>query len=123
MSTWVQLKDGVAFAYVDSPNFVEGAILLDESLTWDDVKAKKYENGSWVEPTYIFFVTQLIDNTVHQINSTPFSSDVKGDIVSTEVKFGWIKNEDGTFSPPPPPPAPPVFETIVEDTSTEEEEN
>jgi len=100
MNTWIQLKDGVAFASVESNEFVENSILLEEGLTWDDVKAKKYENGSWVEPPYIYFVTQLIDGVVHQTNSTPFSSDVIGDIVPAECSFGWVKNQDGSYSEP-----------------------
>ena len=100
MSIWVQLKDGIAFASVNSNQFVENSILLEEGLVWDDVKAKKYENGSWVEPPYIYFVTQLIDGIVRQTNSTPFSSDVTGDIVPPECSPGWVKNEDGTYSEP-----------------------
>ena len=101
MNTWVQLKDGVAFAFVESLGIVENSILLSDGLTWNDVNAKKYENGSWIEAPLIYFVTQLIDDVVHQINSTVFSSDVTGDIVSENCKVGWIKNEDGTYSVPP----------------------
>jgi hypothetical protein len=97
MNTWIQLKDGVAFAYVESPGFVEGAILLDEGLSWENVKAKKYNNGSWEEPELIYFVTSLINNEVHGLNSTVFSSDVTGDIVSSETELFWIKKEDGTY--------------------------
>ena len=97
INKWVQLKDGVAFACVESPGFVEGAILLDDSTSWDDVKAKKYENGLWVEAPLIYFVTQLIDGVVCQINSTVFSSDVTGDIITTDVKVGWIKNENNFY--------------------------
>jgi hypothetical protein len=100
MSKWVQLKDGVAFAYVESPSIVEGAILLDDETSWDEVKAKKYENGYWVEAPLIYFVTQITEGIVRQTNSTPFSSDVTGDIVSPECSFGWVKNEDGTYSEP-----------------------
>jgi hypothetical protein len=97
---YIQLKDGVAFAYVESPFYIENSIALDSDLEWDDVKAKKYQNGQWVEAPLIYFVTQLKDNVVHQTNSTVFSSDVTGDIVSAECSFGWIKNEDGSYSPP-----------------------
>jgi hypothetical protein len=110
MSIWIQLKDGVAFAYVESPSLVEGAILLDDSLSWDDVKAKKYENGSWVEAPLIYFVTQFTDGAVRQTNSTPFSSDVTGDVVSADCKFGWVKNEDGSYSEPPVIEQTPVIE-------------
>lgn len=101
MNTWIQLKDGVAFAYVESPSLIEGAILLDDSTSWEDVKAKKYENGSFVEAPLIYFVTQLKDGVVQQTNSTVFSSDVTGDIVSADCVYGWVKNEDGSYSEPP----------------------
>lgn len=102
MNKWVQLKDGVAFAYVESSSFVEGSILLNEDISWDDVKAKKYDNGSWVEAPLIYFVTQLADGVVRQTNSTVFSSDVTGDIVTPDCSIGWVKNEDGTYSVPTP---------------------
>ena len=60
INTWVQLKDGVAFACVQTPTFVENSILLEDGLTWEDVKAKKYENGSWVEAPLIYFITSFI---------------------------------------------------------------
>lgn len=100
MSIWVQLKDGVAFASVESNQLVGNSILLEDELSWEDVKAKKYENNEWVEAPLIYFVTQLVDGVVHQTNSTVFSSDVTGDIVSADCSFGWIKNEDGTYSAP-----------------------
>lgn len=100
MNKWIQLKDGVAFACVESNSFVESSILLEDGLSWEDVKAKKYEDGNWVEAPLIYFVTQLKDGIVHQINSTVFSSDVTGDIVPEECSFGWVKNEDNTYSAP-----------------------
>jgi hypothetical protein len=98
MNKWIQLKDGVAFSIVESPHFVENSIALDNNLSWDDVKAKKYENGVWVEAPLIYFVTQLVDGVVRQTNSTVFSSDAIGDIVTINCKPGWVKNEDGTYS-------------------------
>lgn len=100
MSKWVQLKDGVAFAVVESPYFIENSIALENNISWDDVKAKKYTNGQWVEAPLIYFVTQFKDNVVYQTNSTVFSSDVIGDIVSANCSYGWIKNEDGSYSEP-----------------------
>ena len=99
MNKWIQLKDGVAFCCVETNGFVDNSILLEKELSWDDVKAKKYENGSWVEAPLIYFVTQLKNNVVHQINSTVFSSDVTGDIVPSNCTFGWVKNDDGSYTP------------------------
>jgi hypothetical protein len=100
MIKWVQLKDGVAFAIVESPQFVENSIALDNNLSWDDVKAKKYDNGNWIEAPLTYFVTQLIDGVICQINSTVFSSDVTGDVIPNNCEIGWIKNEDGSYSEP-----------------------
>jgi len=106
MSKWVQLKDGVAFAIVESPSFVENSILLEDNLSWDDIKAKKYNNGNWVEAPLTYFVTQNDGIVVRQVNSTVFSSDVTGDVVPASCEIGWIKNEDGSYSAPTDPTDP-----------------
>ena len=100
MNKWIQLKDGVAFAYVETNGSLNNSILLNDDLDWDDVKAKKYEDGSWVEAPLTYFVTQLVDGVVRQTNSTVFSSDVTGDIVPENCVPGWVKNEDGSYSEP-----------------------
>ena len=97
---WVQFKDGVTFACVESPHFVGNSILLEEGITFEDVHPKKYVDGQWLNAPLIYFVTQLVDGVVRQINSTVYLSDVTGDIVSADVQIGWIKNEDGTYSEP-----------------------
>lgn len=123
MNTWIQLKDGVAFACVQTPTFVDNSILLQDGLTWEVVKAKKYENGAWVEAPLIYFVTHIEGNIVHQVNSTVFASDVTGDICTSETAYGWIKNEDGSFLPPPPADPDiiieePLIETLTVATET-----
>jgi hypothetical protein len=100
MSKWVQLKDGVAFSVVESPYFIENSIALEDNISWDDVKAKKYTNGQWLEAPLVYFVTQLDNNIVRQVNSTVFSSDVVGDIVPADCVPGWVKNEDNSYSAP-----------------------
>jgi hypothetical protein len=97
---WVQFKDGVTFACVESPHFVGNSILLEEGITFEDVHPKKYIDGQWVDAPLIYFVKHLENNVVQQINSTVYSSDVTGDIVSQNVQVGWVKNEDGTYSEP-----------------------
>lgn len=100
MSNWIQLKDGVAFAYVNSNNFVENSILLDDSINPDSVMAKKYIDGEWQDAPLIYFVEEMLGNKVLRVNSTVFSSDVTGDIVSSDVKPMWTKNENGDYIPP-----------------------
>lgn len=100
MPNWVQLKDGVAFAYVSSENFVENSILLDDSIDPNSIMAKKYIDGQWQEAPLIYFVEEMLGNKVLRVNSTVFSSDVTGDIVSSDVKPMWTKDENGDFIPP-----------------------
>jgi hypothetical protein len=100
MSNWIQLKDGVAFANVESQNPVGNSILMDSSVNWKDVIGKKYQDGNWVEAPLIYFVEESFENKVIRVNSTVFSSDVTGPICSSEVNPFWIIETDGTFSPP-----------------------
>jgi hypothetical protein len=95
---WIQFKDGVTFACVESPHFVGNSILLEEGLTFEDVHPKNYIDSQWVNASLIYFVTHLENNVVQQINSTVYSSDVTGDIVSADVQVGWVKNLDGSYS-------------------------
>lgn len=100
MNTWIQLKDGVAFAHVESSGFVDNSILLEEGKSHEDVMAKKYEDGQWVDAPLIYFVEEMFNNKVLRVNSTVFLSDVTGPICTSEVKPFWTMNEDGTFNPP-----------------------
>ena len=101
VNRYVQLKDGVVFAYVESTREVGNSILLPPGVTWEDVKNKKYENGNFVEATVIKTVTEIIDNKVAYTNTTVFASDAKGDVVTPNVDFGWHKNLDGTYTSSP----------------------
>jgi hypothetical protein len=101
VNRYVQLKDGVVFAYVESAGQVGNSILLPPNLTWEDVKDKKYENGTWVDAKVIHSVTEIVDNRVVNTNATVFASDVKGDVVTSDVQPGWNKNSDGTYTSSP----------------------
>jgi hypothetical protein len=100
MANWIQLKDGVAFAHIESENLVDNSILLDDNIKWQDVMSKKYENGNWVEAPLIYFVEESFEGKVMRVNSTVFSSDVTGPICNSEVKPYWVMEKDGSFSPP-----------------------
>ncbi len=100
MTNWIQLKDGVAFAYVNSPNFVDNSIPIEDSVDPNTLMAKKYVDGQWEEAELIYFVEEMLGNKVLRVNSTVFSSDVKGDIIEPEVKAMWTKNENGEYIPP-----------------------
>jgi hypothetical protein len=117
---YVQLKDGVVFAYVESTKEVANSILLPADLTWEDVKRKKYENGTFVDATIIKTVTELVDKKVAQTSTTVFASDAKGDVVSSDVQLGWHKNNSGTYTnsipQPSEPPAGSFNRTTIETT-------
>ena len=100
MTNWIQLKDGVAFAYVNSSNFVANSIPVEESVDPDTLMAKKYVDGQWEDAELIYFVEEMLGNKVLRVNSTVFSSDVTGDIIGPEVKEMWTKNENGEYIPP-----------------------
>jgi len=100
VNKYVQLKDGVAFAYVESAGFVGNSILLPTGVSWEDVKFKKYENETWVTAPVINTVTELVNNQVVQTQNTVFASDAKGDVVSSEVQLGWYKTNTGSYVDP-----------------------
>jgi hypothetical protein len=100
MTNWIQLKDGVAFAYVNSSNFVANSIPVEDSVDPETLMAKKYVDGEWQDAPLIYFVEEMLDNKVLRVNSTVFSSDVTGDTVSSQVKPMWKKNENGEYEPP-----------------------
>ena len=98
INRYVQLKDGVVVAYVESTREVGNSILLPPGVTWEDVKEKKYENGNFVEAAVIKTVTEIVNNRVAQTSTTVFASDAKGDVVTPSVQPGWHKNGDGTYT-------------------------
>lgn len=100
MPNWIQLKDEIAFAYVNSDNFVDNSILLDDSIDPNSIMGKKYVNGEYIRPPMIYFVAEMLGNKVLRVQSTIFPSDVTGDIVDENVKPMWTKNESGEYIPP-----------------------
>ena len=122
VNRYVQLKDGVVFAYVESTRDVGNSILLPPGVNWEDVKEKKYENGNFVEATVIKLVTEIVDNKVAQTSTTVFASDAKGDVVSSDVQLGWHKDSGGTYASSAPQPSQPSAgsfnKTIIQDTVT-----
>jgi|LakMenE01Jun11ns_1017448.scaffolds.fasta_scaffold9837899_1 hypothetical protein len=122
VNRYVQLKDGVVFAYVESTREVGNSILLPPGLTWENVKEKKYENGTFVDAPIIKTVTEIVDNKVAQTNTTVFASDAKGDVVSSSVQLGWHKDNSGTYTSSIPQPSQPSAgsfnKTNIQDTVT-----
>ena len=113
MAHWIQLKDGIAFAHVESEGFVGNSILLEDSETPSEILGKEYVEGQWVTAPLISYIEEMDGDTVMRIGTTVFSSDVKGEIVSGEVKHLWTKIASGKFIPPAPPT--PVYVQTPED--------
>ena len=100
MATYVQLKDGVAFAYLETHGFPKNSIPVDSSLDPQTFLGKKYENGNFVTAPLIYFAERMSGNMVLGINSTVFSSDVSGPICDETVQPFWVMDEEGKFFPP-----------------------
>ncbi len=110
MSKYVQLKDGVVFAFVETDGVPENSILVDDLIDPTTLLGKKYDNGKFVTAPLTYFVERMAGNVVLGINSTVFSSDVTGPICDETVQPFWIMHEAGTFTPPPVPEPEPLEE-------------
>ena len=92
MRTFIQLKDGIGWASVNTPGEVDGAIEV-ESGTGDFYMKKKYENEVWSEADIIKFAEINDDGSIIEIRRTYFSSEVSGPIMTAETKNDskWIE--------------------------------
>lgn len=102
MKTYMQMKDGIAFAHIATSGDFPDGIEVDATIA-DSLLNKKYVNGSWIDAEKITYVT-LNNNrdAVIEVNKTFYPSDVKDDQVisnNADVLVGW--NYDGSnFSAP-----------------------
>ena len=100
MPIYVQMKDGVAFAYVDTENPIENSIMLAQGVNPDNILAHSYIDGKWEPAPLIYFVEKFSeDGAIARISSTVFSSDITGEIIPEHVKVGW-KKEGGEWIDP-----------------------
>lgn len=95
MRTFIQLKDGIGWASVNTTGEIEGAIEV-ESGTGDFYIKKKYENGVWSEADIIKFAEVNDDGSIIEIFRTYFPSEVNGPVMTVETKSTskWI---DGSW--------------------------
>ena len=91
MRTFIQLKDGIGWASINTTGELEGAIEVD-SGTGDFYIKKKYENGLWVEAEIIKFAEINDEGEIVEIKRTYFSSEVNGILMDSETKptSKWI---------------------------------
>ena len=101
MRTFIQLKDGIGWASVNTPGEIDGAIEV-ESGTGDFYIKKKYEDGVWSTADIIKFADINDDGSIIEIRRTYFSSEVTGPIMLEETKADskWI---DGAWVNAAPP--------------------
>ena len=110
MAIFIQTLEDIGFALIDTHGEPDHSVTPDHTTAIDvtdhsnpdSLLGKKYnpETKTWSEAPLYYFVTQLIDGVVHQTNSTVFKSHIAGDVVPAECGFGWVKNEDGSYSAP-----------------------
>ena len=101
MNKYVQLKDGVVFAFIETDGVPENSILVDSSVDPSTLLGKKYQDGSFIDAPLTYFVDRMSGNMVLGINSTVFVSDITGPICDETVQPFWIMDEAGNFAPPP----------------------
>jgi hypothetical protein len=85
MRTFIQLKDGIGWASVNTTGEVEGAIEV-ESGTGDFYIKKKYEDGVWLEADIIKFAEISEDGSILEVKRTYYPSDVNGIIMNEDTK-------------------------------------
>lgn len=94
MKHFVQLKDNVVFAYHQSSTEIDvpGDNIIEVDENGESYLFKRYENGTFLDPQLIKWaiLDENNDNTVIGFNSSYFSSDINGPIVTDKnVKVLW----------------------------------
>jgi hypothetical protein len=124
MRTFIQLKDGVGWASVNTTGEIEGAIEVDNG-TGDFYLKKKYENGVWNEAELIKFAEINEDGEIIEIKRTHFSSEVNGPIMdaNTKVTSKWINDAWVNYDPILPVEQPVIDspELNIEEPNNEED--
>jgi len=72
MKTFIQLKDGIGFAYVKTTGETEGIEVSVENP--DALINKKYENNQWVDAPVIWYATVNSKGKITEIKNTVFPS-------------------------------------------------
>jgi hypothetical protein len=121
MRTFIQLKDEIGWASINTTGEIEGAIEV-ESGTGDFYIKKKYKDGVWLEANIIKFAEINEDGSIIEIHRTYFSSEVNGPIMELDTKNSsrWVDGKwvDLPFAEPavetvkPAEPGEPAVETV-----------
>jgi hypothetical protein len=102
MRTFIQLKDGIGWASVNTLTEIEGSIEV-EAGTGDFYIKKTYNDGIWSNAELIKYAELNDDGSIIEIKRTYFPSDVTGPIVTVDTltTSKWI---DGAWVAPTPVP-------------------
>lgn len=98
MKTFIQLKDGIGWAFVNTDGNIEGAIEVEFNSGESYIK-KKYENGVWLDSEVIRYAEVNENGNIIEIKRTNFPSDVSGPIMESEITAAhtWV---DGAWVAP-----------------------
>jgi len=94
MKTFIQLKDGIGWASVNSMAEVEGSIEVDFG-TGDFYLKKKYEDGLWSNADLIHYAEVNEQGEIIEIKRTYFISEVDGPVmnIDTNLNFKWVNGQ------------------------------
>lgn len=95
MKTYIQFKDDVSFAYVNTESEISNGVIVDGSVDPKNLMFKRYINNEWVDAEKIKFVKSYDQNSViTETVETYFSSEVEGEVVPQNVGPGWKKENN-----------------------------
>lgn len=117
MNSYVQLKDNVVFATLNtSGDILESDSIIKVDVNPDSLLNKKYENGNFVDAEIIKYA--LLDgNTVVQINKTLYSSEVSGPVINDNlVQVLWTWDGEKFNAPILVEPTVIINENIIQNT-------
>lgn len=91
MRTFIQLKDGIGWASVNTNEEIVGSIEVDFGAG-DLYLKKKYTDGVWSDAEIIRYAEVGEDGSIIEIKRTYFPSDVSGPIMDSTVTptHKWI---------------------------------
>jgi hypothetical protein len=100
MRTFIQLKDGIGWASVNTAGEVEGAVEV-ESGTGDFYIKKKYENGVWSDAPSIKWAEIDENGVILEVKRSYFSSEIDGPIMTPDVQVTSVW-KNGRWTEPDP---------------------
>jgi len=100
MATYVQFKDGVAHAHVTTDGDLSGYGFQEVTCSGHEHLGQRWDGTQWLDAQPIRYAILDDTNTIVQINTTLYASEVQGKILDdSAISINWTF--DGTkFNPP-----------------------